>query len=371
MRRYSYLWVVFLALALALPFSAMSQTNPTLTLESYSSGSRISGAPIKSYSMGADNTLIIYLDGPFTAASPEIRVDTTSGSNCSVPGPASVTAIQQSASQQPYIITFKVTSATSGVAFTMPISPEPGVASFSGDTKTFSWDIGGAAPIVAGTYLAVFQAQTASPPSTSQLVVTIAINPPITVTAPTSVTGPTTGSINTANSFTASGSTSTQSGDTVQYQFDWGDGSQSARGSGTQSKTWTAPGGPYTIKARAASVAYPSVQSGWATGPAITISNVVVQTYSLTINVNPSGAGTVTGAGTNYTQGQVVTVTATPNTGYTFSNWTEGNGIAGDAPTNTTNHITMNANHTITANFTTSTPPPGACSDPTKICLHV
>ena len=114
--------VVGLVFSLALPFQLMAQTNPTLTLESYCSGSRISGAPIKSYSMGADNTLIIYLDGPFTTATPEIRVDTTSGTNCSAPGPASVTATQAAAGQS-YPITFKITSTTPGVTYSMPINP--------------------------------------------------------------------------------------------------------------------------------------------------------------------------------------------------------------------------------------------------------
>ena len=150
MTKRSLSWlVVGLVFCLALPFTLMAQTNPTnptLTLESYSSGSRISGAPIKGFSMGADNSLIIYLDGPFTTASPDISVDTTTGTytNLSgVPGPASVTAPCQYAGSS-YIITFKVTSTVPGVTFTMPVSPEQNVASFPGaDGRTFSWDIRG------------------------------------------------------------------------------------------------------------------------------------------------------------------------------------------------------------------------------------
>ncbi|MDX9846780.1 MAG: hypothetical protein RBT74_07360 [Tenuifilaceae bacterium] len=46
-------------------------------------------------------------------------------------------------------------------------------------------------------------------------------------------------------------------------------------------------------------------------------------TYTLTLTVNPTGAGVVTGAG-EYTEGTAVTLTATPNEGYSFVNWTIG-----------------------------------------------
>jgi uncharacterized repeat protein (TIGR02543 family) len=72
-------------------------------------------------------------------------------------------------------------------------------------------------------------------------------------------------------------------------------------------------------------------------------------TYSLSVNVSPQGAGTVSlnPAGGSYTAGTQVTLTATPSSGYVFSNWT------GDL-TGTTNPatITMNSNKTVTAVFT-------------------
>ena len=74
-------------------------------------------------------------------------------------------------------------------------------------------------------------------------------------------------------------------------------------------------------------------------------------TYTLTVNVSPAGAGTVTlnPAGGTYPAGTVVTLTAVANTGYTFSNW------SGDV-TGTSNptSVTMNSNKTVTAVFTTS-----------------
>lgn len=70
--------------------------------------------------------------------------------------------------------------------------------------------------------------------------------------------------------------------------------------------------------------------------------------YTLTINVNPAGAGTTNPApgGHTYDAGTVVTITATANPGYAFSQW------SGDASgTNPTVQVTMNANKTVTANF--------------------
>ena len=51
-----------------------------------------------------------------------------------------------------------------------------------------------------------------------------------------------------------------------------------------------------------------------------------LSTYTVSASINPSEGGNVTGAG-YYTQGTTCTLTATPNNGYTFVNWTE-NGAA-------------------------------------------
>jgi len=73
--------------------------------------------------------------------------------------------------------------------------------------------------------------------------------------------------------------------------------------------------------------------------------SAIPQQYTLTTSINPSGAGTVSGAGT-YDQGTDVRVTATPNPGYTFSSW------SGDASGNSNPiTITMDRNKNITANF--------------------
>ena len=72
------------------------------------------------------------------------------------------------------------------------------------------------------------------------------------------------------------------------------------------------------------------------------------QTFTITATANPTNGGTVTGGGT-YNQGQSCTVTATANSGYTFSNWTEnGNAVSTEASYT----FTVGGNRTLVANFT-------------------
>ena len=73
-----------------------------------------------------------------------------------------------------------------------------------------------------------------------------------------------------------------------------------------------------------------------------------VNTYTITVSANPTAGGTVTGAGT-YDEGQTVTLTATANTGYTFSKWTK-NGT--QVSTNSTYSFTATANAAYVAVFT-------------------
>jgi uncharacterized repeat protein (TIGR02543 family) len=70
--------------------------------------------------------------------------------------------------------------------------------------------------------------------------------------------------------------------------------------------------------------------------------------YTLTSSVGSSGGGTVSPSGTNwYNSSQSVTVTATANAGYSFSNW------SGDLSGSTTPvSVTMNGPKNVVANFT-------------------
>jgi hypothetical protein len=74
--------------------------------------------------------------------------------------------------------------------------------------------------------------------------------------------------------------------------------------------------------------------------------------YELTTAANPSNGGSISPAsGSYYTAGSMVSLSASANTGFTFSSWT-GN-VADTTSASTT--ITMNAPESVTANFSAST----------------
>ncbi|MDP2891112.1 MAG: ice-binding family protein [Bacteroidota bacterium] len=73
--------------------------------------------------------------------------------------------------------------------------------------------------------------------------------------------------------------------------------------------------------------------------------------FAVALSSNPAEGGITTGAG-SYTAGANVTVTATPNTGYTFVNWTEGLTIAS---TQANYAFQLNSNRTLVANFKINT----------------
>ena len=70
--------------------------------------------------------------------------------------------------------------------------------------------------------------------------------------------------------------------------------------------------------------------------------------YTISATASPSNGGTVSGAGSYYS-GTNCTLTATPNTGYTFTNWKKGNTVVSTEATYTF-EVTGNASYT--ANFT-------------------
>lgn len=65
---------------------------------------------------------------------------------------------------------------------------------------------------------------------------------------------------------------------------------------------------------------------------------------TLTLSASPSNGGTVSGAG-QYNNGASATITATANSGYTFTRWSDGN-------TSASRSIVMDANKTLSAIFT-------------------
>ena len=70
------------------------------------------------------------------------------------------------------------------------------------------------------------------------------------------------------------------------------------------------------------------------------------RTYTLSVSINPSQAGSVSPSGGEYESGAQVTLTANPASGYTFDYWY---GAASGSSNTVT--ITMNSDKTITAYF--------------------
>lgn len=75
--------------------------------------------------------------------------------------------------------------------------------------------------------------------------------------------------------------------------------------------------------------------------------NVTVTNSSFTVSVYSAGGGTVSGGGT-YNNGSTATITATPNTGYHFTNWSDGN-------TSNPRSFTVTGNVSLTAYFAINT----------------
>ena len=72
------------------------------------------------------------------------------------------------------------------------------------------------------------------------------------------------------------------------------------------------------------------------------------QNYVITLSANPNNGGTLAGGGT-YQEGEQCTVSASANSGYAFTNWTENGNVVS---TNANYSFTVNGNRTLVANFT-------------------
>ncbi len=93
-----------------------------------------------------------------------------------------------------------------------------------------------------------------------------------------------------------------------------------------------------------------------------TIDLIKIPVYKITATTNPSGAGTISGAG-EYKQGEQVSLTTNANAGYRFVNWTDG-GIVVSANPNYSFIATQNrslvANYNIIGNLSITSDPVGA-----------
>ena len=79
----------------------------------------------------------------------------------------------------------------------------------------------------------------------------------------------------------------------------------------------------------------------------VTVNDVAGATYAITTSVSPSGAGSTAGDGV-YPAGATATVSAAPNAGYLFVEWTEAGVPVSASPSYT---FTVDADRTLTAEF--------------------
>lgn len=93
----------------------------------------------------------------------------------------------------------------------------------------------------------------------------------------------------------------------------------------------------------------PQNQNVTITANQTTVANGIylVPNFTITLAAVPASGGSVAGGG-SFASGSMRTVTATPNTGYTFANWTENGAVVSTA---TAYSFTLQGNRTLTANF--------------------
>lgn len=170
--------------------------------------------------------------------------------------------------------------------------------------------------------------------------------PAETVSEPNTPSGDATAKKGQSKSYTVNGGSSSL-GHPLEYQFDWGDGSQSAWGSGVDSHTYTSTG-TFQVKARVRCDYHDDKVSAWSSALSVTVSQC-----NLTVNVSPGGSGNVTKSPdkAGYDYNEVVQLTAAGTGAYSFSYW-EGGGLSGsDNPKN----LTMDGDKTVTAYFALET----------------
>ena len=140
--------------------------------------------------------------------------------------------------------------------------------------------------------------------------VTITVYVAETVSAPNAPTGPATGTEGQNLSYSCDGAVSNY-GDTLQYRFDWSDGSMSNWSvAASASRTW-AIAGTYEVRAQARCKNHPTVLSDWSSATSVTISAAAAETVSApdapgapaTGETNQSQTISISGGGSSYGHG--------------------------------------------------------------------
>lgn len=84
-------------------------------------------------------------------------------------------------------------------------------------------------------------------------------------------------------------------------------------------------------------------------GGVLAYGSIATTQYTITTSVTPTGSGTVTGGGT-YDNGSVISLSASPNSGYHFVSWSDGN-------TNNPRSVTVTSNQSFQAMFVQDSSP--------------
>lgn len=154
-----------------------------------------------------------------------------------------------------------------------------------GDGNTSVW--GGATQVhnwVSGGYCVKARARCVTHPtivSDWTECLNIVIGSGETISAPSTPAGPSLLCIGANGSYSTGGSTSSM-GHAVEYQFDWGDGTQSGWGTSTRSHSWSA--GSYCVKTQARCVTHTGIVSAWSI-----CNNVDVGEETVTTATIPTG----------------------------------------------------------------------------------
>ena len=186
-----------------------------------------------------------------------------------------------------------------------------------------------------------------------------------TVSTPTTPSGQTSGSTTTSYSYSTGGASSNL-GHTLEYRFDWGDGTYSAWSASTSaSKSWTSAGS-YSVRGQARCASHNAVVSAWSSGLTVTI---IPSAVSCTVTTSPSSlAITVDGApytaprsfdwapGSSHSISVSSPQNGTVGTRYVYSSWNDGGGQTHTVTIPTMN-VTYTANFTIQHTLTTSADP--------------
>ncbi|MFH0810405.1 MAG: hypothetical protein V2A77_08075 [Pseudomonadota bacterium] len=142
--------------------------------------------------------------------------------------------------------------------------------------------------------------------------------PPESISAPYYPDGPSSGEGGVVLSFSV-GDAVSNLGHPLEYQFDWGEGTPQGpwAASGLGEHAFGAPG-TYLVRARARCGVHPEVVSEWSGGRPVLIAGGA---YAVTWGVVGRGSVLLSPAKEAYQEGEQLTITAEPETGWRFHHW--------------------------------------------------